>query len=81
MQIFYLVSLVLVVMIIGYLVGGIPTALIISEKMGIDIRKYGRKGNRKKTRNPCHGSRYLEMLSSLSNYRSILHFCTDGFLA
>ena len=41
MQIFYLVSLVLVVMIIGYLVGGIPTALIISEKMGIDIRKYG----------------------------------------
>lgn len=41
MEIFYFIALILIVMVTGYIIGGIPTALIISKKMGIDIRKYG----------------------------------------
>lgn len=40
-QIVYLILTILVLMVLGYFIGGIPTALLISKSMGIDIRKYG----------------------------------------
>lgn len=41
MQIVYLILTILVLMLCGYFIGGIPTALLISKSLGIDIRKYG----------------------------------------
>ena len=41
MNIFYFILTIVIILLFGYLIGSIPTSIIISKKHGIDVRGYG----------------------------------------